>query len=285
MGTVTSKFGVSGRVSHDASPFYDRFHAHVPVEPGKIVEVPAEGLDKIYNRSSEVMHELPTNSVSLIVTSPPYHVGKDYDTDDSFDDYLDLLINVFTECERVLQPGGRLAINLANLGRKPYIPLTTYVDAMCHDIGYLPRGQLVWLKADGAGGSTAFGSYLSASNPVIRDVHEYVLVYSKGQFGKPYRGESTLTKEEFLEYTLSTWRIQPASAKRIGHPAPFPVELPRRLIKLYTYRNDLVLDPFMGSGQTALAAIETDRHYVGYDTSADYCALASHRIEELRGTN
>lgn len=282
MGTATSDFGVSGRESHDSTRFYSRF-GELPKSRsvGELQDCPLELLNRIYCDDSSAT-ALPDNCVSLMVTSPPYHVGKEYDTDQSFDDYLDLLHDVFAECYRVLQPGGRAAINVANLGRKPYIALTTYVDAICNEIGYLPRGQLIWIKAAGAGGSCAWGSYQSASNPTIRDVHEYVLLYSKGQYGKPYKGESTLTKEEFHEYTLSAWKIQPASAKRIGHPAPFPVELPRRLIKLYTYRNDLVFDPFMGSGATGIAAVLTDRHYVGYDNDASYCALAEQRIQEAK---
>lgn len=280
MGTSTSTFGQSGRrESHDASSYYRRFDTATVTDDKTVNEIDPALLDTIYCSSSEKMVELPDNSVSLMVTSPPYHVGKEYDTDVSFDDYLQLLYDVFAETYRVLIPGGRAAINVANIGRKPYIALTTYVDAICRELGYLARGQLIWLKAEGAGGSTAFGSYKSASNPVIRDVHEYVLLYSKGSFGKFNKGESTLTKEEFLEYTLSVWRIRPESAKRIGHPAPFPVELPRRLIKLLSYKDDVILDPFMGAGTTAIAAIETDRHYVGYETSADYCALANDRIE------
>lgn len=280
MGTVTTDFGTSKRESHDSSPFYSRF-GELPASRivGSIQEPPEDSLNVILNKSSEEMLELPDNCVSLMVTSPPYHVGKEYDTDTDFDEYLDLLHTVFSECYRVLQPGGRAAINIANLGRKPYIPLTTYCDAICQDIGFLPRGQVVWQKGEGANGSCAWGTFNSAKNPVLRDIHEYVLVFSKGQFGKPYKGESTLTKEEFMEYTLSVWRINPASAKRIGHPAPFPVELPERLIKLYTYKDDLILDPFIGAGTTAIAAKQNGRHYIGYETDADYCALANERIQ------
>lgn len=276
MGTATSTFGVSGRVSHDSSAYYDRFDKVVESDDTTIN--PASEVDVIYNTSCEKMSELPDNSVALSVTSPPYNVGKDYDGDQTFDEYLDFLHTVFTETYRVLIPGGRFAINVANLGRKPYIPLTSYLDAICLDIGYFPRAHIVWIKGEGANGSCAWGSFKSASNPVIRDVNEFILVYSKGRFGRPDKGESTVTRENFMRDTLSVWKFPPESAKRIGHPAPFPPELPNRLINLYTYRNDLVLDQFMGSGTTAVAAVNNGRHYVGYETDPLYVELATERL-------
>lgn len=283
MSTVTSKFGVSGRESHDSSPFYSRFDAtQFNPAPSPLSEAPDRAVDKIFCGSSKSMTELPDGCVSLMATSPPYHVGKEYDTDVDFDEYLDMLITVFTECYRVLQPGGRAAINLANLGRKPYIPLTTYIDAICHEIGFLPRAQIVWVKAKGASGSCAWGTFESAKNPVLRDVHEYIMVYSKGQFGRAHEGTSTISKREFLRDTLSVWEFPPESAKRIGHPAPFPLELPRRLINLYSYKDDLVLDPFMGSGTTAVAALEAQRHYVGYETSPEYVSASIQRIDQFK---
>jgi site-specific DNA-methyltransferase (adenine-specific) len=155
----------------------------------------------------------------------------------------------------------------------------------------LLRGEVIWQKAKGAGGSCAWGSYMSPQNPVLRDITERIVVASKGRFDRAVkRGdreqrnlpfEATIEAEEFLEATLDVWTIAPESARKIGHPAPFPVALPKRLIDLYTYRSDLVLDPFIGSGTTAIAAIESGRHYVGFDTDASYLALARERISSV----
>jgi DNA modification methylase len=148
--------------------------------------------------------------------------------------------------------------------------------------GFLMRGEIIWNKAASASASTAWGSWQSASNPTLRDVHEYVLVFSKGSFRRP-RGEDkrdTISREQFLEWTKSVWTFPAESARKVGHPAPFPVELPYRLIQFYTYAGEVVLDPFMGSGQTALAAIKAGRRFVGYETSAEYVALAKARIEQ-----
>jgi modification methylase len=249
---------------------------------GDVVDPPAEIIDQLFLGSSETMVQIPDNCVALMVTSPPYNVGKDYDADLAIDEYLDLLRNVFVESYPVIEPGGRIAINVANLGRKPYLPLNQYVSALLTEIGFDLRGEIIWQKAKSAGGSCAWGSWRSAKNPTLRDVHEYVLVASKGTFSRQRRGEDTISKEEFLEATISVWDILPESARRVGHPAPYPVELPRRLIELYTFEGDLVLDPFLGSGTTAVAAVETGRRYVGYDLVAEYLEIAERRIHEGR---
>jgi len=189
------------------------------------------------------------------------------------------LRNVFSETFRVLVNGGRACINIANLGRKPYIPLSDYISQMMIAIGFSMRGEIIWDKAASAGSSTAWGSWQSAANPILRDVHEYILVFSKGNY-KRERGEKqdTLTREEFMEWTKSIWTMQAESAKKIGHPAPFPEELPRRLIRLYSFTNDIIVDPFMGSGTTGVAAVKEKRNFVGYEIDENYRESAMKRI-------
>jgi len=284
VATETASFGACRRESHDSSAFYRR-RLHTAVDPpplGEPVVPPDEILDTLHCQSSEHMSQIPDECVALMVTSPPYNVGKDYDEDLSHDEYLDLLASVLQDTYRVLEPGGRVAVNVANLGRKPYIALNHAVAGLLRDLGFLLRGEIIWQKAQGAGGSCAWGSWQSAKNPTLRDLHEYVLVASKGSYGRLRIGEDSIDRDEFLAATLSVWNIPPASAKRVGHPAPFPVGLPRRLIELYTFRGDLVLDPFIGSGSAAVAAVETGRHYIGYDTVQDYLDLAERRIAEAR---
>jgi DNA modification methylase len=282
--TRTSAFGSPGRIGHDASAFYSgRLYdgqARPEVASGPETPIPPAILDSIVISTSERMAELPDNSVHLMVTSPPYNVGKDYDRDLSLDEYLSFLKRVWLEVIRVLVPGGRACINVANLGRKPYIPLHAHIVQDLVDLGLLMRGEIIWDKGASASASTAWGSWQSASNPTLRDTHEYILVFSKGSFRRPRQDGrmDTITKDEFLEFTKSVWAFPAESARKVGHPAPFPVELPYRLIQLYTFSGEVVLDPFMGSGQTALAAIRADRHYVGYEVNPSYVEHARARI-------
>lgn len=296
--TATSQFGVSRRENHDASAFYDRFPAPTLLTDSTVVECPV--IDTVLAGDSRDLSAIPDNSIALVVTSPPYFAGKAYETElgegavpASYLDYLQMLQDVFAECWRVLEPGGRIAVNVANLGRKPYRSLAGDVTTLLQDdLGFLLRGEIVWIKAEGASGNCAWGSYASAANPVFRDLTERIVVASKGRFdraltraqrekqGLPF--ENSIAPEDFMAWTLDTWRIAPESAKRVGHPAPYPVELPRRAIELFTYVGDTVLDPFMGAGQTAIAALRTGRHYVGFDVDPDYVALAEARIATER---
>ncbi len=288
--TKTSSFGSPGRAGHDASAFYSaRLYENQPHDAGHDFaenRIPPEHLDVIFGSSSETMAQLPDNSVHLMVTSPPYNVGKDYDTDLTLEEHLAFLKRVWAETYRVLVPGGRACINVANLGRKPYLPLHVFLVRDMLDLGFLMRGEIIWNKGASASASTAWGSWQSAANPTLRDVHEYILVFSKGSFrrGRPevdHDGrKDTISKEQFLEYTKSVWDFSAESARKVGHPAPFPVELPYRLIQLYTFGGDVVLDPFMGSGQTALAALKSGRHFVGYEVNSGYRKLALKRIAE-----
>ena len=282
-GTKTSSFGTPGRINHDSSEFYasKMYAGKQPPERVKFIEnsIPPENIDKIYCKSSEVMDELPDYSVHLMITSPPYNVKKEYDKDLSLDDYRALLKAVFKETYKKLVTGGKACINVANLGRKPYIPLHSYIIEDMLEIGYFMRGEIIWNKASSASPSTAWGSWQSAANPVLRDIHEYILVFSKESFSrKQGHKKNTIGKEEFLEWTKSVWTFPAVSARSIGHPAPFPEELPHRLIQLYTFKDDVVLDPFCGSGTACLAALKDRRHFIGYDIETEYVKLANQRI-------
>lgn len=288
-GSKTSSFGTTSRISHDSSQYYNsKLYTGLSSDNGSPISpdnpFPPEYVNAIILGSSERMQEIPDNSLHLMVTSPPYNVTKEYDEDLSLREYLQLLKSVFAETYRVLVHGGRACINVANLGRKPYIPLSDHISHIMLEIGYLMRGEIIWYKGAGAGVSMAWGSWQSASNPVLRDTHEYILVFSKGSFSRKraHAEEDTISRDQFMEWTKSVWTMNPESAKKVGHPAPFPVELPYRLIQLYTFTGDIVLDPFMGSGSTAIAALKSSRNYVGYDTDPEYIKLAEDRIAPYR---
>jgi site-specific DNA-methyltransferase (adenine-specific) len=281
--TATSAFGTNGRITHDSSKFYNS-KLYSELEQNQETDIsennfPKEITNKIILGSAENMKDIPNNSLHLMITSPPYNVSKEYDNDLSLKEYLLLLENSFKETYRVLVHGGRACINVANLGRKPYIPLSDYISQIMIKTGFNMRGEIIWNKAASASPSTAWGSWLSATNPILRDIHEYILVFSKGDYQRQKENkENTITKKQFMEWTKSVWSINAESARRIGHPAPFPEELPYRLIQLYSFKDDIVLDPFMGSGTTAVAALKSCRKFVGYDVSCEYIEMANKRI-------
>lgn len=308
-GTSTSAFGVGRRENHDASAFYARFPVPEVSDDDELGPLPAQ-LElpdpPIIRADARRMEALPDRSVALVVTSPPYFVGKEYEqalssgapdrrVPDSYVAYLEMLRDVFAECARTLEPGGRIAVNVANLGRKPYRSLSADVIGILQDeLGLLLRGEIIWQKADGAGGSVAWGSFRKSANPVLRDLTERVIVASKGRFDRAqsshqrsqtgYPHESTMPVDEFMEATLDVWRIDAESARRVSHPAPFPIALAKRLIDLYSYEDDLILDPFAGSGTTLVAALRANRRSIGYDTEQEYVDIAAdrYRQEEAR---
>ena len=259
--TKTQSFGSSGRQSHNSSLFYNsNLYKSLSIKETKKQKpncLPKNAVNTLFHKSSENMVEIPDNSIHLMITSPPYNVSKEYDNDYSLKEYLSFLRRVFCETYRVLVYGGRACINIANVGRKPYIPLSDYISRIMIEAGFLMRGEIIWDKSASGGTSTAWGSWCSPSNPTLRDSHEYILVFSKGAYKRERQGgKSTILKEQFLEWTKSVWKMKTESAKKIGHPAPFPEELPYRLIELYSFANDVILDPFMGSGTTALVSVK-----------------------------
>jgi len=306
--TSTSSFGVGKRENHDSSEFYKRF---TPPEISKSEDVhfPPVRKDEIWHgRAQDLLADdtlVAANSVALVVTSPPYFVGKEYEqamgeghVPTDYAEHLESLHEVFARCVEKLEPGGRIAVNVANLGRRPYRSQAADIVRIFEDLGLLLRGEIIWQKSAGLSGSTAWGSFQSAANPVLRDMTERIIVASKGRFDRAVsrrvRAErdwpsvSSLSREAFVSYTTDVWSIPTESASRVGHPAPFPVALPRRLIELYTYEQDLVLDPYVGSGTTAIAAMRTHRKFVGCDTDPDFVENARLRIadegERLRVT-
>jgi site-specific DNA-methyltransferase (adenine-specific) len=302
--TATSAFGAGRRESHDSSAFYARFTPPT-ISGDETVVAPTDRplqdvmlagpAEQTLNDESAVRD----NSVALVVTSPPYFVGKSYEeamgqghVPSEYTEHLANLHRVFELCARKLEPGGRIAVNVANLGRRPYRSQAADVLRIFEDLGLLLRGEIIWKKGEGSNGSTAWGSFQKPSNPVFRDITERVVVASKGRFDRAIssreraeRGlpaEGSITKEAFMRDTKDVWELAPESATRVGHPAPFPVALPGRLIDLYTYYGDLVLDPYMGSGTTAVAALRTQRHYIGCECEPAYVAAAEARIEAER---
>jgi site-specific DNA-methyltransferase (adenine-specific) len=286
---------VGRREGHDATGFYERFRSPELTTDDTVLP-PEQVTEPFVCGDARNMDTIADGSVALVVTSPPYFAGKQYEEElerdgipSSYLEYLEMLTDVFAECARKLEPGGRIAVNVANLGRKPYRSLSADVIRILeHDLGLLLRGELVWQKGEGASGSCAWGSWRSPSNPVLRDLTERVIVASKGRFDRARTAKqraaqglphvTTLLPEDFLTLTLDVWSIPPESARRVGHPAPFPVELPEQLIRLYTYADDLVLDPFMGSGSTLVAAARLGRRYVGYDLDPAYVDMARQRV-------
>ena len=287
--TSTSSFGVSKREGHDASIYYgSRLYDGIVSsrEVGEQQELPPTLENTLIVGDSRNL-DLPNNCGQLVVTSPPYNASKAYDEDLSLSEYLELLYDVFAECYRVLAPGGRMVINVANLGRKPYIPLSSHINIMMNQLGFLMRGEIIWDKSASAGSSCAWGSFQSASNPCLRDVHEYLLVFSKGNYKlmreKSERTEGridTIPRDDFIHHTKSIWSFPTERASRVNHPAPFPVELPKRCIEMYSFAGDIVLDPFNGSGSTCVAAKMTGRTYIGVDLSEEYCDIAQNRLDQ-----
>lgn len=233
----------------------------------------------------EVLPTVARGAVNLIVTSPPYNVGLEYNSykdDKPFADYISFLHEVFSLSMDVLSEDGRVAINIGD-GKNGKIPTHSIVQTMMCDLGYLPMATIIWNKRT-TSNRAAWGSFMSPSCPSFPSCMEYVMLFSKTA-KLSHLGEATIQKEDFIAWTNPLWEFMPETGMRdIGHPAVFPVELPRRCIELLTYRDDVVLDPFVGSGTTAVACLATGRKFIGIEKDEDYFKIAQTRIERAKNT-
>lgn len=228
------------------------------------------------------MNDIPDKSVHLAITSPPYNVGAKYDNHDdklAYDDYLNWMMDVWKEVKRVLVTGGRFALNIAPTSIKNFNPIHHDFIEQMRQIGMTMRTEILWYKQTMLR-RTAWGSWKSPANPHIVPSWEYVLVFCKDSWklkGDPK--DIDITRDEFKKYSDGFWYIPPETRRR-GHPAPFPEELIYRLIKFYTYKGNLVLDMFGGTGTVALVAYKTGRDFVHIDISEEYCNTAARRLKD-----
>ncbi len=226
---------------------------------------------------------LDRNSIDLIVTSPPYNVDiayNSYKDDDSYADYRLFSKSWLKEAYRVLKNDGRLCLNVAldkNKGGQQSV--TADLTTIAKSVGFKYHSTIIWNEGN-ISRRTAWGSYKSASAPyVIAPVETIVILYKKN-WKKNKRGESDITKDEFIDWTNGLWTFNGESKKKVGHPAPFPIELPRRCIKLFSYIGDVVLDPFLGSGTTLVASYNLKRKGIGIEIDKKYFNLAIERISK-----
>ena len=231
-----------------------------------------------------ILDSLPSESVHLAITSPPYNLGlsyRGYADDRPHDEYLAWLREVWRALHRVLVPGGRFVLNVAPTSIKDFRPIHHDLSTDLRELGYIMRTEIIWYKQT-MGRRTAWGSWRSPSNPHIVPSWEYVLVFSKGQWKLP--GDPTavdITAKEFETFSDGFWAIPP-ERRRNGHPSPFPEPLIERLVKFYSYRGNVVLDMFGGTGTVAAVARRTGRHYLHIDTSPEYCQRAMSRVRAAR---
>jgi len=243
----------------------------------------------ICDDSYRVLSRIPDQCIDLIITSPPYNFGHSYAQDPHDDtrewnEYFDTLLLVWRECERVLKPGGRIAVNVQPLF-SDYVPTHHIISRQLAGLGLLWKAEFLWEKNNYNAKFTAWGSWKSPSMPYIKYTWEFIEVFDKTSHKKTGKRENIdITADEFKEWVRGKWSFPPETRmKDYDHPAMFPEELPRRLMKLFSYKNDIVLDPFNGAGTTTLVAWKSGRRFIGIDNSHQYCDMAMKRIGSVAG--
>ncbi|HPN37880.1 MAG TPA: site-specific DNA-methyltransferase [Melioribacteraceae bacterium] len=250
----------------------------------------------IINGDSRLMHEIDDKSVHLIVTSPPYWQLKDYGSDnqigfnDNYENYINNLNLVWNECYRVLHDGCRLCINIGDqfaralyYGRYKVIPIRTEIIKFCEEIGFDYMGAIIWQKVttmNTTGGASIMGSFPYPRNGILKLDYEFILIFKKPgdspKVSKEIKEASIIDKDEWNKYFQGHWNF--SGEKQTNHIAMFPEELPRRLIKMFTYVGETVLDPFLGSGTTSLAALKLGRNSIGYEINSDFIEIIKQKL-------
>jgi len=249
--------------------------------------------------SLKLLQKLSDETIDIIITSPPYNAGHNYDIyNDNLEkqEYIAFLTKIFKQCYRVLKKDGRICINIPfaikNMKSKQVYFVSSWVTSICEKIGFKSFEYIAWHKGKALnhfqGNNTAWGSWKSPSCPNFRPLGEVILVFYKEE--KSHKGEIQnidISSEEFKNWTKNMWYFDETNstvmcvannARKNEHPAPFPSELVARLLKLYSYKGDLVLDPFNGIGTTTHTAYQMERHYIGFDISSNYCDIARNKI-------
>jgi len=239
---------------------------------------------RIYNADILEIEAIEDDSVDLVITSPPYGVDIKYQSyDDSipYDEYLEFTRRWLSRVYRLATPDGRFCLNIPldkNKGGQQSV--CADITTIAKEVGWKYHSTIIWNEQN-ISRRTAWGSWMSASAPYVIAPVEAILVMYKTKWEKPRKGKSDITRDEFIEWTNGVWNFSGEKKTKIGHPAPFPVELPRRCIKLFSFPGEVVLDPFLGSGTTLIACLETSRSGIGVEINKEYCRLAARRLKSL----
>ena len=240
---------------------------------------------RIYKSGILEIDAIQDESIDLIVTSPPYDIDvkyQNYDDNLPYDQYLDFTRKWLSNVRSLTRPDGRLCLNIPldkNKGGQQSV--CADITTIAKEVGWKYHSTIIWNEQN-ISRRTAWGSWMSASAPYVITPVETILVMYKNRWKKIQKGKSDITRDEFIQWTNGVWNFSGESKTKIGHPAPFPIELPKRCIKLFSFQGETVLDPFLGSGTTLIACLQTHRVGIGVEINREYCQLAAERLKQQR---